>query len=48
MWIISFGIVTGMVAALIVNGPEGMPFDWRGIAGGAVLAGVAFSLGYYG
>jgi hypothetical protein len=46
MWIIAGGILAGVVVVLAVNGISGVPFEWWGVAGACVLAGVAFSLGY--
>ncbi len=46
MWIIAAGIAIAMGVVLAVDGVSGIPFQWVGIAGGCVLAAVAFSLGY--
>ena len=46
MWIIAGGILAGVVVVFAVNGIEGIPFEWWGVASACLLAGVAFSLGY--
>ena len=35
-----------LVIVLSANGLSGIPFGWYGVAGGCVLAGIAFTLGY--
>jgi hypothetical protein len=45
MWMISFGIAAASVAVLVVDGVEGFPYDWVGIAIAGVLATISFVLG---
>ena len=47
MWTIAAGIVLAVLAVLVIAGLDGMPGEWAGIAIAAVLAGVAFALGFY-
>jgi hypothetical protein len=47
MWTIAAGIVLAVLAVLAIAGLDGFPGEWAGIAIAAVLAGVAFGLGFY-
>jgi hypothetical protein len=46
MWIIAFGIVIGTLATIATGGISAFPFEWWGLLGAAVLAIVAFMLGF--
>ena len=47
MWIIAAGITLAVaVVVLSANGLSGIPFGWYGVIGAALLACVAFTLGY--
>jgi len=46
MWVIAGAIVTAVVVVLAAKGVSAIPFGTTGVIGAAVLAGVAFGLGY--
>jgi hypothetical protein len=46
MWIIASGIALAGVVVFAVNGLDGIPGEWWGVAVGALLCGTAFGLGY--
>jgi hypothetical protein len=46
MWIIASGISLAVVIVLITSGVSGIPYEWYGVLAGAVLASVAFALGF--
>lgn len=46
MWIIASGIALAVAVVLAVNGLDGIPGEWVGIAVGALLCATAFGLGY--
>jgi hypothetical protein len=46
MWIIASGIALAGAVVLAVNGLDGIPGEWWGVAVGALLCGTAFGLGY--
>jgi hypothetical protein len=46
MWVIAAGITLALVIVLSSSGLSGVPFGWYGVAGGCMLAGIAFTLGY--
>jgi hypothetical protein len=46
MWIIAGGIALAGVIVFAVNGLDGIPGEWRGVAVGALLCVTAFGLGY--
>jgi hypothetical protein len=46
MWIIASGIALAMAVVLAVNGLDGIPGEWIGVAVGALLCATAFGLGY--
>lgn len=46
MWIIAAGITLAVVVVLSASGLSGIPFGWYGVIGAALLACVAFTLGY--
>ena len=46
MWIIAGGIALAGVIVFAVNGLDGIPGEWVGVAVGALLCTTAFGLGY--
>jgi hypothetical protein len=46
MWIIATGIALAGAVVFAVNGLEGIPGEWVGVAVGALLCATAFGLGY--
>jgi hypothetical protein len=47
MWIIAGAITTALVAVLVVDGFNGIPWGWWGLIIGCGLAATAFGLGFY-
>ena len=47
MWIISGAITVALVAVLVVDGFDGVPWGWWGLIIGCGLAATAFALGFY-
>jgi hypothetical protein len=47
MWVIGGGILTSLVATLIIAGLDGVPGEWGGVAVALVFAAIAFALGNY-
>ena len=46
MWVIAGGITLAIVAVVAAKGVSAIPFGATGIIGAAILACVAFGLGY--
>jgi hypothetical protein len=46
MWIIASGIALAGAIVVAVNGLDGIPGEWWGVAVGALLCATAFGLGY--
>lgn len=46
MWIIAGGIALSVTVVLATNGVSGWPHEWAGLIGAAILATIAFVLGY--
>jgi hypothetical protein len=46
MWIIASGIALAGAVVFAVNGLDGIPGEWVGVAVGTLLCATAFGLGY--